>query len=262
MNQSADGRQSRWRLPQGGTLQADYDGAGRTTALFKGGQLVRKQSWLQDGQLGKVEHETTAVHHEYGKDGLMSRILITPPEEDTKFDKWVSYQVDERGQAVSVTDYSGLELKVDPEQRGGLSALVSNRGRVDWKCDTAGRIETVETSWGIRQDTVYDSKGGDLCEVRLAHGESEASIGFDHGRPARLNQFDGGQFDISYNDRGSQPKEIHTPNDVSLRYSYDSAGRLETVNCDGTYELKYSYDEQGRLLGLEQVRDENVDFKS
>jgi hypothetical protein len=33
-------------------------------------------------------------------------------------------------------------------------------------------------------------------------------------------------------------KEITCPNDVVLKYDYDLAGRLATVNCDGTYELK------------------------
>ncbi|MBE9580644.1 MAG: hypothetical protein IMF18_03390 [Proteobacteria bacterium] len=48
-------------------------------------------------------------------------------------------------------------------------------------------------------------------------------------------------------------KEITCPNDVVLKYDYDSAGRLATVNCDGTYELKLAYDVQDRLVELAQV---------
>jgi len=69
-----------------------------------------------------------------------------------------------------------------------------------------------------------------------------------------IQQFDGGKYTVSYDDSKERMlKEIRTPNDVTLGYQYDGGGRLEKVDCNGTYALRFTYDEQGRLTGLSHV---------
>ncbi|MEA3357513.1 MAG: hypothetical protein U9Q67_03695, partial [Patescibacteria group bacterium] len=71
-----------------------------------------------------------------------------------------------------------------------------------------------------------------------------------------IKQFDGGKLEIFYYDPGThkgQVKEITCPNDVVLKYNYDSAGRLSVVNCGATYELKFAYDAQDRIVSLARV---------
>ena len=72
-----------------------------------------------------------------------------------------------------------------------------------------------------------------------------------------MQQFDGGEFDLSYYNKGvhkGQIKDIHTPNDLVLTYEYDSDNRIASVNCGGAYRLEYSRDTQGRLITRKQLR--------
>jgi YD repeat-containing protein len=71
-----------------------------------------------------------------------------------------------------------------------------------------------------------------------------------------LQQYDGGEFYISYHDQGASRdllKEIHTPINLKLAYKYDSNNQLAAVNCGSAYRFEYTYDTQGRLTKLAQV---------
>jgi YD repeat-containing protein len=156
----------------------------------------------------------------------------------------------------SRTDYSGSEIKIGYDKTGEPSILVSKRGGLKLDRDGKGRIKAVETSWGYNQNNTYDSKTGMLKEVEFIIGGNGASIKLDQGRATTVEQFDGGKFEIAYyksDTLAGRLMEITCPNDVVLKYDYDSAGRLATVNCDGTYELKLAYDAQDRLVELAQV---------
>lgn len=256
VNYSADGRHASWHLPNGDTFSTDYDPAGRFTALRQGNREILRQEWHMNGLPASMFWETLAVHPDYRDDNVLMGFLFTPPEKGPQFSQWQNIEYDELGRTCGVTDYSGSEIKIGYDKTGEPSILVSKRGGVKLDRDGKGRIKSVETSWGYRQNNTYDSKTGMLKEVEFIIGGNGASIRLDQGRATTVEQFDGGKFEIAYYNSDTlagQLKEITCPNDVVLKYDYDSAGRLATVNCDGTYELKLAYDAQDRLVELAQV---------
>jgi RHS repeat-associated protein len=255
-NYSADGKHVTWHLPEGDSFSAEYDAAGRFTALRRGDREILRQEWHANGLPASTVQETAALHPQYSEDDVLTSVLVTPPQKGTQFSKWQKTEYDELGRPHKVTDYSGSEIQIGYDKTGQPGIVVSKLGGIKVDRDNEGRVRTVDTSWRDGQENKYDSNTGMLSEVTLTRGKNKASIELDQGRPTTVKQFDGGKLEISYHypdTHGGKVKQITCPNDVVLKYTYDSADRLSSVNCDGTYELKLAYDAQDRLVELDQV---------
>jgi len=213
-------------------------------------------NWHPNGLLASVVQEGAVLHPEYRDDGVLTAVFLTPPEKGPRFSKWLRVGFDEPGSMTEVSDYSGSSIKIGYDKTGEMAVIQSNRGAVKLDRDESGKVRSVQTSWGYRQDYTYDPKNADLKQLRISQGSSAATVLFDQKLPTRTNFFDGGEMSISYYEEGankSQIKEMRTPDDLVLSYTYDSNNRLSSANCGGIYELRYAYDLQGRLAKIEQL---------
>jgi len=254
-SRSADGAQATVRFDDGSRYQANYDMAGRITRFQQGDKEAMRLEWNPDGQLGSTWYETVGLHREY-KDGVLTSLLITPPEKGPSYSRWLKVEYDDQGRARTMADYSGGEIKVDYDKTGEPAKLVAQNGTVQIERNGQGKIAAVQTSWGAAQRWTYAPNSDNLLKLEYLQGKDKATIEFDHGQPIGIEQFDAGKTDISYYSEGSRNgllKQVRTPNDVVLKYDYDSATRLSSVDCAGAYKLQLSYDAQGRLTGLAQV---------
>ena len=256
VNRSSDGRQVSWRFQDGRAYQADYDGAERMTALRQGGREAVRLSWQPDGQLSLAQYETAGLHFDYRGDGVLTKMTITPPGPGPRFNRWLSVDYDEQGRASRLTDSTGDKMALEYGQDGQPVKMTSPR--VSWAInrDAQGRPRAVQTSWGATQRWAYNPTNGNLQRLEFSRGGAKAGMEFDLGRPARIEQFDGGRTVISYYSEGDNMglvKQVRTPNEVVLDYAYDKASRLETITCGNMYQIIFTYDGQGRLTGVLQV---------
>jgi YD repeat-containing protein len=146
-----------------------------------------------------------------------------------------------------------METTMIYDQHGELSKLTSKQGNIEIKRDNQGNVNSVQTSWGYRQQNTYAPQSGELAKIDLFQGKQQGSIELNHGKISRIQQFDGGHLNISYygpNIHQGQVKEIHTPNNVGLSYEYDAYHRLARINVDNLYKINYRYDNKGRLIGI------------
>ena len=255
VSRSPGGDQEIWRLPGGGTYALEYDAGGRVTSVREGDRQILRQQWLGDGRLATSSYETATMHPEYREDGVLTGVLITPPDEGPPFNRWLHIQYDELGRAVEMKDFSGAEIKIGYDATGEPAIIVSKRDGVEIKRDAKGKIQTVQTSWGEQQHNTYD-KTGRLKQIEQVWGEARSVIEFAQGKPIKVRQFDGGEVSLSYYDKGphqGQIKQIHAPDDVVISYAYDSADRVSTIDYGGVHRIEYQYDGQGRLTGLRQA---------
>ena len=255
-NRPTDASSVSWRLPEGAAYAAQFDKAGRINEVRQDGHLVVQRQWHNDGPLALALYETVALHPEYDKQRAVTGLVVTPRELGPEFSQWLHIGYDELGRPVKITDYSGSDIQIGYDKTGELAALASKRGGIAVEREAPDRVKTIKTSWGYRQIRTYQPKSGELEEVKLAVGESEAVIQFEHGQPARINQFDGGQYEIAYYDQGAHqglPKQVSTPDKAALTYQYDSAGRLAVLQCDDVYRQEFTYDPKGRLRGVRYV---------
>lgn len=256
-NRSADVGRIAWRLPEGAAYSAQFDKAGRISEVRQDDRLVVQQQWHPAGPLALALYETVALHPEYDKQQAPTGLVVTPPEKGPEFSQWLHVGYDELGRPAKVTDYSGSEIQIGYDKTGELAALASKRGGIAVEREASGQVKTVKTSWGYRQTCTYQPKTRELEELKVAVGESEAVTQFEHGQPARVRQFDGGQYTITYYDQGAHqglPKQISTPDKAALTYQYDSAGRPAVLQCDDVYRQEFTYDPKGRLTDVRYMR--------
>ena len=233
-------------------LVGAYDTAGRLISLTDNGSLVLRQAWSPGGRLTLAANETTAVHQDYDADGLVTRVLVTPPNEKGQFKHWQETKLDAAGRPREITDYQGLKVTMDYDGSGDLVAMATERAGKNYGYqltrDASGRIEEVTSSWG-QQHYRYDD-AGEIQRVDMKDGDANAQIEWKAGQLARVRQFDGGTLAIDYYQKGPQaglPEKITTPNALELKYQYDASQRLASVDVGGQSRLALGYDAKGRV---------------
>lgn len=253
--ESADHRQRTLELANGAKVTGEYDTAGRLLSLAENGRALLRQEWSGDGRLAAAQNETCAAHMEYDSDGLVSRVLLAPPQERGQFQHWQEIKLDAAGQPREITDYRGLHVLVDYDNSGELAAMACEREGKNYGFrigrDASGRIQEVESSWG-KQNYAYDAGGG-LEKLNVEKQGENASLQYQSGLLRRYTQFDGGEMRVDYCQepgRQSFPREIRMPNDLRLSYDYDQQNRLSGVEVGGAYRMQFAYDAEGRLSSL------------
>ncbi len=284
--QYADGSKASWTYPQGGgvameliqadggkigftetadlsrrtlalgkhcTLIGSYDGADRLTSLTDNDRLLLRQAWSADGRLTLAAAETAAVHPNYDAEGLLTRLVQTPPQEQGPFKRWQETRLDPAGRPREISDYRGLKVAMDYDGSGDLIAMSTQRDGKNYgyqiNRDAAGRVKEVKSSWGGKQQYAYD-KAGQLQRLDLEEGGAKARIEWKAGLLARVEQFDGGKLAIDYYQDGSHaglPAKITTPNALVLKYQYDASNRLASVDIGSQSRLALGYDAKGRI---------------
>jgi YD repeat-containing protein len=235
-------------------LIGQYDSAGRLTSLNDGNRLLLRQEWRPDGRLGLAADERSAVRANYDQDGLLTRLLQTPPQEQNlpQPKQWQATELDPAGRPRKIADYRGLEVAIDYDAAGDLAGIGTKRdgGQYGYQLirDAAGRVAELKSSWGNQR---YDYDGeGRLVRVDMDDSGVTASAEWKDGQLAKVRQFDGGQLSVAYYPDGplaGLPKQVVTPNALALKYQYDAANRLASVDVGSESRLKLGYDAKGRL---------------
>ncbi|MFZ4699588.1 MAG: RHS repeat-associated core domain-containing protein, partial [Candidatus Methylumidiphilus sp.] len=157
LTESADQRKKTLELDPQRKLVGEYDTAGRLTDLTDNGLPVLRQEWASDGRLRLAANENTAMHPGYDKDGLVSSVLLAPPDENGKFKHFQETKLDAAGRPLAITDNSGLHVEMSYDKSGELSTMLSQRDGQNFgfqiKRDDHGRIEDVDSSWGKQHYT-------------------------------------------------------------------------------------------------------------
>ncbi|MFH2057646.1 MAG: RHS repeat-associated core domain-containing protein [Pseudomonadota bacterium] len=258
INQSKDGLNRTWKLPQDVTVQTEHDPAGRLTVLSTVDHIVKKQSWRQDGQLEKISTASSAFHHEYDPEGILKRVLITPPTEDTQFSQWMSRELDEHGRPVEISDYSGLKIQTEYDPAGKPVSIATNNNIINFNFNENNRLTEIDMpTINKKINYKYNKDTGSTEQMYLQQENGNASIFFDNALPVKTIQFDGGTYDISYENQEAginRVKKIKTPDDSGIEYEYDTKNHLSSIHYDNTYKLKYLYDDQGRINGHTMIK--------
>ena len=194
------------------------------------------------------------MHPEYDAQGLLSRLVLTPPEESNHFKRWQATQLNPAGRPTELTDYRGLQLSMDYTDTGELAAMVTKRDGNNYGFkitrDKTGRVQEVESSWDQQQYS-YD-EAGQLKRLEIHKRDATARADWDAGLLTNVHQFGGGETSITYHeDRTHEglPRRIVAPNGLTLDYAYDNSNRLMTIDIGDTTRLALNYDTSGRLSG-------------
>lgn len=254
LTQSPDQRRVAAKSSEWPEILAEKDEAGRLVSISENGQPLLRQYWSGVGQIERVENQSAAVWPQLDPDGLVSSLILAPPEEKGQFRRFQEIKLDFAGQPVEIRDHRGLQQMVQYDETGEIAAWIEKRdGKnfgVNLTRDKEGRILKVDSSWGTEQRD-YDKKGN-LSWVLVERQGQRAAVELESGLVRKLRHFDGAETRVSYYGDGAQaglPKEVAGPNGVALKYSYDDAARLARVDVDARSQVVLDYDADGRLTG-------------
>lgn len=256
LQESSSGQRRKFQLPEGVIIETSQDQAGRMTSFEFEGETIVRLAWHHNGQPDIVQDSSTAWRSEYRRNGTLNRLLITPPGDKTSFNRWLGCEADELGRITHITDSTGFDGTISHDTVGRPSACSTNRGKIVIGRDNEGRAVSIETSWGLLQKTEFDT-AGQVARTEVRQNGNSASIEYDHGQPARIQQFDGGETHIAYHKLGAPTPLINvitTPPGLQLSYEHDPDGRISTVTCGKALVLAYEYDSEGRLAGLRKTQ--------
>jgi YD repeat-containing protein len=237
------------------TVAADYDTAGRLTTLTENGQPVLWQEWNPDGSLRLMRTEACATHPEYDENGVVTSLLLAPPDERGTFTHYRQTTLDSAGRAREISDYSGLKVFMDYDTRGLLKTLIRKQDGKNYGFeitrDRSGRIETLDSTWG-KQLCAYDAHG-QLERVEVDKRGATLSIELESGAIKRVKQFDGGAWLFARDRAQAGITQVQAPNGLKLTYGYDADGQLRDAAC-GDFRVAYVSDAKQNSSGVTYER--------
>jgi hypothetical protein len=180
--------------------------------------------------------------------------MLTPPDEKGQLKHWQAIKLDPNGSPREITDYRGLQMRMEYGADGVLKSVATKRDDKQFgfeiSRDNAGRIQEVKSSWG-KQRYAYDPSG-QLSKLEVESAGQRSAAEWKSGLLQKLRQFDGGEFSMAYYDQDKRvglPKKITTPNQLALAYEYDAGNRLSRIDVGPVYRFSLDYDKKGRLAG-------------
>jgi RHS repeat-associated protein len=255
---SADGRRETWRLPEGGEVAVQRDGAGRVAAVLAGDRPMLRQEWHPNGLLRKAVKESVALEPDYTADGMLRGLTLTPPGARPDDRRWLRLELDAQGRPAGVTDSTGAKVGVAYDESGAPREWNTGRGKVTVERRAVEHrpgesVRVFNTSWGYREESIFATKGGQVLRTNITTEKSTASVEYDAGRLAKVHHFDGGVTAIAWHGEGAakdRPRSVLTPARLALGFTYDAGGRVVEARCGAAHRWQYRRDGKGRLIGL------------
>lgn len=256
ITESADRTKRTIEIAEQPTLTEFYDPVGRLSRLNLNSQNLFQQQWSPNGKLQSIETENCVFRPLYDEDGLTKRITLFPPGSGDQLNEWGDMELDITGKPTQITDYTGLTMNIQYDNKGEISQFITERDGKNYGYgilrNVKGQVETVESSWG-NEYYKYDSTGT-ISEMIIKkpgiQNDQQAAVEFNSGRLHRIVQFDGGQIEISYCSEAGQsdlPSQIDCANGLKLNYGYDPSGYLNNVSIGNDRRINLGYDNKGRI---------------
>ena len=249
VTRTADGRQETYQVPGLEPQIAEFDAAGRLTAVRRGKELISSQSWLPNGLLARDSDATAARQFSYAPGGLLAKVRLTPANGDGR--EGVELGYDAAGRPDKMTDESGAVTQLKYDTAGRPQSVTVPGGEVTFSFDATGRPQSTTTSWGQVESIDYDKSSGQPKRLELKVDGTTAFAEYDRGRPRHIRQFDGGETTLTYPDKpDAPPTAIRTPNDLLLKIEYGEKSRVKRVKCGETLWVEYEVNARGQPTGL------------
>lgn len=252
LTESADQRRLTMTLDGNHRFTSEYDSAGRLTAFSQNGRPLLLQEWTPDGRLAGIKDEFAALHPAYDEDGLLAKVMMSPPGETRELKHWQATTLNPTGQPLEVTDSQGLHRTFAYASTGELESAVEHRDgkRYGFQVsrDKSGLVQRIESSWG-KHEYDYDREG-QLAKATFKTAGAQATAEWTSGLVQKVHHLDGGVLSFSYyqdNKRAGLLKDIRTPDRLALHYEYDGENRIAKVTVGDRYQIALEYDGKGRL---------------
>ncbi|NEQ47521.1 MAG: hypothetical protein F6K00_29855 [Leptolyngbya sp. SIOISBB] len=207
-------------LPDGSTAQYGYDARGNLTT-----------------QLDTLTQQTDFTY-----DDTFNRLTgFTDPQGNP-----VTYQYDAQGNINGITYADGTSELFDVDAQGNITRSVNRRGsEILYTYNADGQLTGKTYEDGSAVTYTYDERGNLLTAT-----DASGTIEMEYDAANRLTFISypsGRSLTYAYNADGQRTQMV-MQDGYTVNYSYDAAGRLETLT-DGTGQLiiRYDYDAAGRL---------------
>jgi RHS repeat-associated protein len=212
--------------PLGHTTSRFVDGLGRVLSITSPGGQRTRLAYNEDSQVTS---------------------LTSPLGEKT------SIEYDADGNAVKVTDPRGNETTMTYDAMDRLKTETDPLGNSsEWSYDKAGDlIEAVDRN-GTVSTFAYDPlRRLEAARFGVSGLTAESTIAYEYNHGDRLmhvSDSDSGEYAIERDPFGRIESLAGSTGTVS--YSYDAAGRRESMSATGLESVGYTYDNADRLTGL------------
>ena len=250
---SGDGRKQRVEADGIPSIEKQYDDGGRLVRMAIDDHVALTQRWRPDGQLDRAETDANGVVFTYNDNGVLSSVLVCPPNAGDRLQQWQETQLDRRGNPVTIKDATGLDVQLAYDTSGALAGAVqkTSDGNLGFNIerDSTGLVRAVKSSWG---DTFYTyASNGDLQRMEMQRGKATSSVELANGLARRAVGFDGGTTVFNYHTDGELAgavRNVTCANGLELASEYDAENRLAAVGVGPSRRVRLMYDQQGYVV--------------
>ncbi len=226
--------------PEGREITLEVDPLGFFTRIMdpagKSFQIVRdameRISSITD-RMGRT------ISYQYDGEGRLSGVSL--PVIGT-----VAYQYDGLGNLAAIEDPQKSLWRFSHTSMGRLESFTDPLGNTKtYSYDSLGRISAIDYPGGITETRTYDA-AGNLIERRFSDG---TSIGYTYNAHGEIIQTSSEPVSLEYDVAGRVTKT--TMDDTDITVTYDSAGRVQSMDYDGDMTVTYTYDARSLVTRVE-----------
>ncbi len=223
-----------------GMTRYEHDSLGQITEEYYNGRRIRKNTWLDNGLLDKVEY----------KDGKTEDYVY-------KANGDVDYILHEDGSR-TVYIYDGAGRVIRKEHKNAQNV---KKQSADIDLDPAGNktgetVKNYEDGTGEGSDEPSITRTFNKRGYQTEEKEGNNTVTFDRRNDNRLNAVKiNGQDYLSYT-YDAQTSRLDTITDADGRtaeFTYDAKGRISRVDLPNNVNRQYSWDEVDRMIWMRQV---------
>jgi RHS repeat-associated protein len=226
---------------QGRSKAVERDMLGQVTAVVSSDGSRVEYEYDAEGNIVLFRDELAHVTR-YQFDSFGRCCSITEPTGATTFIHW-----DEEGEPISILNGKGDLHRITYDVLGRVSGQQFFDGHTEhYEYDSEDNIVRVESGTEEWMSASYNPVGR-ITEKRYSDGQLET---FEYDSARRATKFSRGSFSVSlvWDELGNLAKE--TQGTHTLLYEYDVAGN-RTVLRSTEREIHYSYDTRGRLATID-----------
>jgi RHS repeat-associated protein len=263
------------RDTNGNTLTATYNGTQLAQLTHSAGQSLTF-TYL-NGNLSQVtDQDGQTTTYQYDGSGNFLTQVTTPDNQTTTY----GYDTANRS-LTSVTNAAGNTLTYSYDSLGRLTSAALNDGAeaVTYSYDSAGTV-TVTDAAGNASQLFFDERGipsrirdgegraydfgtstdGNLVRISQPDG-SDAEIRYDAaGYPTQIVDASGNAIALKFDTTYGNLQWIRDARGNTMRYAYDSAGNLTSIEYPDGSKEGFSVDAQGNLTSYTNRRGETITY--